>query len=282
MRYIYIIFLSVILLSCDKEESLEADLKVDPRVETFDTLSSDYSLKVISKYYYDYDKFLILDADTTDYFYNINTSNSSYSIGSYDLTESDRKDRVDLFKEFFLDRYPEEFIKNAFPLKFIIADSINFVIQGMSIPQSTYASTFCFAVKHVDLSEISAEEKQSVYLEYQLSLLKCIGMVPGRFVLSSSFYSYNGDLYGKMWGNPLSIEELYEKGFVKDMTNRPGFYSMYPTMEEDFESWIEFLFVKPETEIQDIISQYDFMKLKYDLLVKAFTDHGVDYKDLKI
>ena len=48
---------------------------------------------------------------------------------------------------------------------------------------------------------------------------------------------------------------------------------------EDVGTWIRFLIETPDDEILEIINTYEAMRTKYEILVKALEQVGIDYKN---
>lgn len=273
MNKLMIFLLVALTVSCSKEEEINAALGKNKRV--YDVNSSDPVVKYVSQFYYDYDKELLVDADSTDWLYNFQKKNA-VKISAPDQNATVIMRGIKIVEELFLNSYPKETIKKRFPHNIIIADTIKvdgFWASDPPVDVNKFASRGYIAIRVGDKNKVFSEsEKIALSAEVHRSFLLEYFVVHRFSELDLvDFYKLGTPYYGKDKPSGGTIELLYQQGFVK-WGQGESWNNKYSTKLEHVKLWIEFLLTKPKEELDAIINQYPAMKINHDAMMKSLQD----------
>lgn len=268
-----VLFGMFLLAGCFDEEDIHVDLEHGSRV--YDSTSSDPVQKYLAEFYFDYGKEIILDPEVADYVYNFQNKNDVELVA---LNKEEWAQALDMVRELFLDSYSVKTKKDFFPVNLIIVDSIK-DFSGLSPVMRDMFSSRNFAAFVMDEKkcEMTEEEKEDYSLQMHMAYLSEFCVNNERLLLKEAFYNVSAALYGLQDAFP-TIEEAYEVGFVQVVQG--GWWYPCPSKLEDVEQWIEFLLTTPQEEINEIVEKYDAMRIKYQELLTALKEMGIDYANL--
>lgn len=275
----YILLIMIIcgwyLGGCEKEDAIHVGLEYYGR--EYDSASSDPVLKYISLYYYKYGKTIILDPDTADYVFNFQSKNKLRIVA---MEEARWEKSLEIVKELFLNPYSSKTIKDYFPFNLIIADSIWYT-GGLNPAIKEFYSSVNFVAFALDKRKVvlSEDQKYDLSLKMHLTYLSSFCVDNGRWSgLPDAFYKVCEKNYSATDKVFATLEEAYAAGFTKII--KGGSWYPCPSKSEDLQLWVEFMLKTPEDEMTEIVNTYDAMKIKYNAIVEAFTEMGIDYKSL--
>ena len=288
--------ISAVLTGCFEEETIYAELGQNKR--TYDTTSSDPVLKIVSQYYYDFNKYLIVDPDSSDYLYNFQWKNEIWmQMPAQD--ETHLLAGIEFFEEMFANSFTDEFKKDVFPLYIFLTDSIaktNGVYWepvNMYIQPNQFYIAFSISEQMLNMTE---EEKQELSFDWLMDFLvnycskKGVGLE-----LPEEFYTTSEEYYGRHKSTIeeegiLPPEEWYERGFlsVQDQDSYEDFwdeclyyYTDFPSYREtDLSMFITAICTMDEEELMQIVNNYPKVKTRYELLNQAFQNIGIDYRNM--
>lgn len=291
VRHMWIGIALLAFWQCGREEDITAELVPYRRLQDYDVNSPDTVIRFVSRYYDTYGRVFITDPDSTDYLYNFEVKNPVF-IAKPEQSEAHLLYGISCMKEFFLDFYPEKFIREHFPFSLMISDSI-VVLGGMSPKTVDMYVSRNFVALNVGRKnrDYTFEEKKHLSLSLHIAFLVDILYRYGGWDLSA-FFAPGEKLYATQTGDwdhqkKLKPEELYSAGFFYDQawTNA---YTEFVSKTQDLTDWLSFILGYKEDEyskipdnVEEWIARYPVMKQKYDALAEAIRKYvGVNYKDL--
>lgn len=267
-----LIFISIFLFaifSCDYEEDHYNGnlLKMEYNL----TKGVDGSFqRVIYDFYNKYGSVILTDVTEADYKYNFADTNK-IEIINCSGDEKNLRNAYNIFKEIFLDRYSDEFLKENLTFNIIFCEEI---IKGSS-KLDYYVSSNFIAVANVDskLLEITEEEKEqrkyNLHIDYWNIYM---GTYSAKFQVDFRFYQFSENFYNddrSGWFDPAyTYEEWYEAGFL------PNAYERYymPNQKKDFDSYLSFMLTNRKEDCQELFETYDLIRKKFDYIYNIFEE----------
>lgn len=279
-QFIIISLFCTVFYNCYEEDNIVAEKRSNKREHMYDTNSSDKIIKFVSQYYYNYDRFFITDADSSDYLYNFMEKNDAMKVTPPVQDAEHLWKGIEMVKTLLLDSYSKQFIHDHFPYSIILTDHIYHPTFEEDVDY--LAGRYFCMINVQDINTMSVEEKIYATAKLHETIWLYIGLYDEFIKLPAEFYKYGEGLYGEFAINiPLETEEdFYKVGFPL-LPLYWGAAYRFPTKEEDIGYWISFLVRTPEEKIQEIVKKYDAIRIRYNHLTIALEKAGIDYKKLK-
>lgn len=295
--------------SCSNDEDkIVAELVPYKRMSMYDVNSTDPNIKYISQYFANYDRVLITDVDSSDYWFNyINSYKTILKI--MPPAKENISKGIQMLDELLIKWYNQDFIRKHFPYSLILSDAINTYRGDNPVFTNIYVGSYFIATKVQDITQMTDEEKAKLANDLNSSLWIYINDYNPFLKIAPIFYSFGQQYYSKSiynfnpeatewfdnanWatnGDRTFYNKLYSSGFIKPLTleytkDAQGKINgirrvIFPSQKQDQLSWILYLLNTPDSEVQAFVNSNPSLKTKYDCLVKAFTDAGIDYKQI--
>lgn len=287
LNYILVGFISLLCWQCNDEDALNAELGSYRR--TYDVNSPDTVVRFVSQYYNKYGRVFITDPDSSDYMYNFQYKNSFY-MGMPEQTTEHLLYGISMMKELFLDAYTDECIKNHFPFSLIISDSIKqtdfpYNQKDFYIARNYIALNVGNFTKDYDFKQLSDLSFQ-LHIGFITTLLyqhqNCLDL--------ATFFAHGEKLYNTRTTDIWPEEKIWAAGFLYDQESHGGWfgsdYSSFSNQKQDLEDYLSFLlgyrkkYSKIPTNVEELLATYPVIKQKYDALIQALKEVGIDYKKL--
>lgn len=298
--------------SCSNDgDKIVAELIPYKRVSMYDVNSSDPNVKYISQYFVNYDRVLITDVDSSDYWFNFSSSYKGYLLIA-PPSEDNISKGIQMLDELLIKWYNPDFIKKHFPYSLILSDTITTFKNGNYTNPSNvniYVGSYFIASKVQDINLMNDSEKSKLANELHTNLWSYINDYNPFLKIAPVFYSFGQPYYDKSvynfhpeaaewfdnpnWatnGDRTFYNKLYSAGFIKPKIleytkdaqgNINGIKKVvFLSQKQDQLSWILYLLNTPDDEVQAFVNSNPALKTKYDCLVKAFTDAGIDYRQM--
>lgn len=303
IKYTTLLLASLMLGGCSSsEDQIVVDAIPYKRLSTYDVNSPDPSIKFISQYYERTGKIFITDPEPSDYLFNF--SSSYQSIVTIKKPEPEHVEKgIKMVNDLLLKHYQTEFIKKYFPRLLIIGDSLTTANTYGSFvnPADSYNGSYFLMFKVQDIDTMSVDQKRALSNKFTQAFwtnlfdTKEFIKIPAAFFESGlpyyEKYFYTSDwMVGVPWkpeNRDLAMKKAYSLGFVNcSITyrkDRDGNILQISTVRIynqtfDVRDWIIFLINTPDVQLQELLTKYPALKNKYDILVKALTDAGLNYR----
>lgn len=253
------------------------------------------------QFYQKYQTIVITNPTEADYRFNF-TSNNGIKITAPEQSKEVIDEGVDFLQRVLLDLYSDDFLKKNLPFSILLAEEVRMDSYGETTILNCHASSSFIALGNVNsaLKNMSEEDFLTVKADVNASFwAKYMSQVRGLFTIPDSFYEaseevepgiynwfylgydatpYNTDFYhyGLISYDP-------ENSFVDEEDPDFPWYSLYaPSKTTDLSQWMNFVFLKTPTEIQEICDKYPVMKKKYDIIREAMLENGFDLSKLEL
>ena len=279
MKHIYLLSLIIasLLFSCDDEDNLYVELEKGKYY--IDENPKGEVQKYIYDFYKKYNSIILTNPDTSDYRYNFTSINRilieppvKKNIYKEELTDEENQllmKGFDFIKEVFFDLYNDEFKKDFFPTTIQLGNIIKKWEENSTdtIKIPAYSSYNFIAISGINknLSTMSAKEKMAykakINTEFWYSYLV---MGVNKLNIPNSFYEvskeyYNSEEIDSDWEG--DWEKSYNNGFVIGT-----YWGYYPLEKQDIISYFEFIFKTNKNDLDNMLSKYPKIKLKYEIL----------------
>ncbi len=294
-KYILLFALAGMLLSgCYNEDAIYAEEGSYRRA--YDTTSTDPVFKFVSRYYYDYGKLLITDPDSADYLFNFQTKHQ-LSLTAPEQSQEHLVAALDFFKKMFLNGYSEKIIKDYFPYKILLADTVRYTGNSNDY-RNIYLTEFhiSFLVNDEMLNKSEAD-KIALSREWNYKFLAEYMAKYKGWKVDDDFYLYSTDdgyykNFKYITDEEWTEENFWELGYASGQVYEE--YGQKPDGSWDFvkvgyqfvasragylEDFIEFLYSSSEETIAKACKHEKFKKA-YDVLVAALNGIGIDYRNI--
>lgn len=290
-RYFLIsmVFGLVLLAGCQKEDSLNAALD-KPRyiLQPGDNATDQF----IYQFYQDYGTYILYNYDSLDYQWNLTRI--------MDLEFVIQKDKelvlkgIQTMKKVWIDFYPADFVKQFFPYKIILADTIwdssSSIIPRHDACCFSAINYVAFGRVHEDVDAISSD-----------SLKTISGVVNGifwgqylakynRVSIPQQLYQVSGDeYYNENLQNYRTPEEIENNvrldprkyGFLEEVYDGLDETVKTPTYEEDVEMFVRYITSHTEEEMIVLMNGFPKLQDKYHILKVFILDtYGVDIQSI--
>lgn len=302
-------FALLVIWSCSSDEDkIVAELKPYKRINMYDVNSTDPNIKYISQYFAKYDRVLITDVDSSDYWFNYVSSYKTI-VKIVPPAKENISKGIQMLDELLIKWYDQDFIKKHFPYSLILSDEINTYKNGNPVATNIYTGTYFIATKVQDINLMNDSEKAKLANELTTNLWTYINDSNPFLKIAPAFYTFGLPYYNKSVysNNPEAAEwfdnpnwaingdrtfynKLYSSGFIKPTTleytkdahgNINGIRKViFPSQKLDQLTWTLYLLNTPDSEVQTFVNSNPALKTKYDCLVKAFNDAGIDYRQI--
>lgn len=291
---LFALFISILLPGCYNEDAIHAEEDTYKRV--YDTTSTDPVFKFVSQYYYKYGKLFIMDPDSSDYLFNFQTKHL-LSLTAPEQSQEHLSEALDFLKKMFLNGYDEKIIKDYFPYKILLADTIRYTGNSNDY-RNIYLTEFhiSFLVNEEMLNKSEAD-KIALSREWNYKFLAEYMAKYKGWNVNDDFYLYStDDEYLKNFKYETS-EEWTEENFWKLGYASGKIYEKYGQKPDGswgmvkvgyqfaaskagyLEDYIDFLYSSSEETLARALKHEKFKKA-YDVLVAALKEVGIDYKNI--
>lgn len=291
---LFALFAGMLLSGCYNEDAIYAEEGSYRRA--YDTTSTDPVFKFVSRYYYDYGKLLITDPDSADYLFNFQTKHL-LSLTAPEQSQEHLAAALDFFKKMFLNGYSEKIIKDYFPYKILLADTVRFTGNSNDY-RDIYLTEFhiSFLVNEEMLNKSEAD-KIALSREWNYKFLAEYMAKYKGWKVDEDFYLYStDDEYYKNFSYETSEEwtedNFWELGYASGQVyekygQKPDGswgmvkvgYQFAASRAGYLEDYIEFLYSSSEETIAKACKHEKFKKA-YDVLVTALNGIGIDYRNI--
>lgn len=287
-------FAGMLLSGCYNEDAIYAEEGSYRRA--YDTTSTDPVFKFVSRYYYDYGKLLITDPDSADYLFNFQTKHL-LSLTAPEQSQEHLAAALDFFKKMFLNGYSEKIIKDYFPYKILLADTVRYTGNSNDY-RNIYLTEFhiSFLVNDEMLNKSEAD-KIALSREWNYKFLAEYMAKYKGWKVDDDFYLYSTDdgyykNFKYITDEEWTEENFWELGYASGQVYEE--YGQKPDGSWDFvkvgyqfvasragylEDFIEFLYSSSEETIAKACKHEKFKKA-YDVLVAALNGIGIDYRNI--
>jgi len=276
ITYTLLTFLLIAIVGCNKEESitpLGGDDKYIPQPSETSWGS------IIFDLYEDHGVSFIYDFDRTIYDWDMaSNANKSHTL-TYVQDESQLTDRLNFLTDEWLSAYPDDFIKEKFPYRVLMVDSIVQKSEVSMIPDAHFLSTA--GLNYVAIARMGdafeTVDQQALLNSVNTSLLADYLFAKGFLTMPDAFFLVSGiDLYGAATGGSWGDTSVfYKNGFFPTYDHWGFLSSKFPSQDEDIHSFVEFYVSTPEDEVDTAIGLYPKMKEKYDILDAYLKSFGI-------
>lgn len=309
--------LSALLWSCEtNEDPIKVDAVPYKREAMYDTLSADPTLKYISTYYYRYDKILITDPDSSDYWYNFSSSYKT-TVGITMPTTANAAATVKTLDELLIKWYTADFIRKHFPKSILIGDNVftytNSTTSTTKVPVDMYSGAYFLLIKSMNVDTMSVATKKIVAQKLNNILWSNIVKFRPFMTIENKFFETgNSNTVAKYESTQTSNEwtggktydpaefqtnkTMYQYGFVTCKREYGTYFGkpyiskvILPSQADDLSSWFTFILTTSDADIQALKTKYalngttanpTIFEIKFNILAKAFSDAGLDYRTL--
>lgn len=278
-QLIFIILFCISFYNCYKEDDIVTEELAYKREQMYDTNSSNKVIQFVSRYYYQYDRFFITDPDSSDYLYNFGSKNEDLQITPPEQDDEHIWKGIEMVKTLLLNAYSKEFIHDHFPYSLILTDETLEPI--FELPEDFYVGRYFCMIRIQDLNDMDSEEKAYISSKLHEMIWLYIGLYDEFIKLPAEFYKFGEEYYSfNDFSHLWSEDQLYKLGFAKNKLADLE-VTWLPSKGEDIGTWIGFLLQTPEDKLQEILNTYEPMRIKYNYLVAALKNAGIDYQKLK-
>ncbi len=291
IKYFSIVIILVLLITgCYKHDEISSELG-EPVLEPKDN-PNDPVDHFIYDFYKNYGVFIQYDYDTVDYQWDMRSRN----LNTYPLQKDKEiiKDGLEYLDKIFFSQYSDEFKKNHFPVKILLADSINIVWSGENILDriSNYGlSNIAVGRIREGIAELDSDSlnilKGSINADFWAGYL----FSHDKYNLPYTFFKISEDYYGQ---NLYNLEENEDVAGPDIDMKSYGFWANYNSPEKDPEnSWfapdtqidiwqfINMITSHTKDEMDQLMSGYNKMKDKYNYIIDYTKEHfGVDLQEI--
>lgn len=301
-KFILLISLLAGLSSCYNEDALSIPAQPDKYGVLTDD-PSDPTRHFIYEFYQKYETVIITNPTEADYKFNF-TSDNGIKITAPEQEQGVVDEGIDFLQEVLLDLYPDDFLKKNLPFSIILAEEVRMDSYGETTVMNCYASGSFIALGNVtaDLKTMTQEEFRKIRADVNATFwARYMSEVRGLFTISDAFYAASEEIQPKIYdwfyfgydATPYNTDFYHyglisydpDRSFVDEDEEDPewSFYSLYaPSRQTDLSQWMNFVFEKTPTEIQQICNQYPVMKKKYDVIREAMLENGFDLSKLEL
>ncbi|WP_294142808.1 hypothetical protein [uncultured Sanguibacteroides sp.] len=188
------------------------------------------------------------------------------------------KNGLALMEKVFFNVYDQDFQKNYFPLKILMAKSIEKMEWGIPTPQAVLTGLSYIAIGNIapGVESLSRDEirdiREKVNAEFWLSYL-----VKGGFIhVPESFYEVSKQYYQEY------LDRLPENEGVEEVdVKKYGFWKkddyaswavLAPDRDLDFKDFMGVITTTPYDELKPILDKYGKLKDKYTILANTFKE----------
>lgn len=299
-KIILLISLIAGISSCYQEDALNVPDQADKYGVLEDT-PADPTRHFIYQFYQQYETVIITNPTEADYKFNF-TSDNGIKITSPEQSEEVINAGIDFLKKSLLNLYPDNFLKKNLPFSIILAEQVQMDAWGETTILNSYASDNFIAVSNITSALKTMSQKDFIKIRADINAsfwAKYMSEVRGVFTIPDTFYKesetiepdiYSGYFY-LGYQSPAETD-FYHYGLISYNTDSSyideedpdfPFYSLYaPTKEMDLLQWMNFVFEKPQEELQEIFDDYPIMKKKYDIIKEAMLVNGFDLSQLEL
>ena len=291
---LFALLAGVLLPGCWNEDAIHVDEGSYKRA--YDTTSVDPVFKFASQYYYKYGKLLITDPDSSDYLFNFQTKHQLL-LRAPEQSRMHLSEALDFFRKMFLNGYSDEMIKNYFPYKILLADTVCYTGSGKDYRNIFLTEYHVSFLVNEEMLKKSEEEKSTLSREWNYKFLAEYMAKYKGWKVDEDFYLYPTDgLFYKnfkyLTDEEWTEENFWELGYAsgkiyESYAQKPeggwGFikvgYQFAASKAGYLESFIRFLYSNPEETIARACKHAKFKKA-YDVLVAALEEMGIDYRKI--
>lgn len=279
INYKYLVILGILLAftlsGCYDEDNITSELGVD-NLKPVD--SNDPVDHYIYEFYNKYGTYINYTYDTLDYQWDFSSIRDDIF-----YTEQEDKDillkGIQFMEKVFVDLYPEEFRKKFFPLKILLAKSID--EDGYYGEDNKYSD---FSTPFIALGRIKEGIENTTDEEIKITKSKLnydfwhgYLMANGKLTIPDAFYKISSEFHSQnirlmVTTSDIDPDEVdpHDFGFFFNRQRKPytgGKYYWAPSREEDVEQFFEMILTHTKTELDEIMSDSQRLQDKYTILI---------------
>ena len=283
-RYLLYISITFFFSSCYQEEDITGEQGI-PKYKVED--SSDPTDHFIYGFYQKYNSFILYKYENVDYMWNMS------SILPVNLVRQTERtclnEGVQFMERAFFKYYADQFKKDYFPFKILMADSVQVVKSGTLYPNEPATAGISFMSIGNIREGISGISKDSlIYLRGEINAVYWANALydNDRITLPEAFWNISEDYYGINLKNLDENEniaapdiDVKKYGFWEQSPEsvNPKYYCMAPKQTLDLYQFIKMMTTHTQAEMEALIAPYSKLKDKYYLLVNRLKNvYGVD------
>ena len=196
---------------------------------------------------------------------------------------------IQFIKKAFFNYYGDQFKKNHFPFKILMADSVQVVKTGTLYPNEPAAAGLSFlGIGNIreGISQISKDSLVCLRGEIHATFWANAMYDNERLQLPEAFWNISADYYGKNLKNEPENEDIpapdidvKKYGFWEQAPEsvNPKYYCMAPKETLDVYQFIRMITTHTQEEMEALIAPYSKLKDKYYILINQLKEfYGVD------
>ncbi|TAJ14434.1 hypothetical protein DMA11_05315 [Marinilabiliaceae bacterium JC017] len=276
-KLLYVFATLLILIGCNKEEAITPKGGEDKYIPKF---SDTEWGGMIYQLYKDYGVSFVYEFERTIYDWDMVSDTKEKDTLKYVQNETVLPTRITFLKEQWLSSYTDKFIKEKFPYRVLLVDSLTRITKVSTTDFLSMAG-----LNHVTITRMGdsfeATDKKALLNSVNTSLLADYLFAKGFLVMPEAFYMVSGiELYGTPTNNPSGDPSVfYNNGFFpiyNSWNNYKYLSGKYPTKEEDVHAFVEFYVSTPADEVEAAIGMYPKMMEKYEILHAYLQPLGVN------
>ncbi|MEG2341116.1 MAG: hypothetical protein RSB69_10260 [Odoribacter sp.] len=272
-----------LLIACYQDEKINPET-IKPKYEVKD--SHEPVDHYIYEFYQKHGIFILYDYQDADYKWNISSLMEGYFVKQTDKTIL--KEGLDFIERSCFKYYDDKFLKNYFPFKILMADSIQqMVTSQLQRDQSSLSGVSYLAIGKIR-SGISTINKDSLnYLKGEIQATLWTGLVDNEIIelpdtywaISDIFYTVNLknlDENEKINFDKIDVKKygFWERDKAKDSGKR---YCMAPNRSLDITQFINMITTHTKAEMTALMKSSNKLKDKYNLLTSHVKSvYGID------
>ncbi|MFA6759369.1 MAG: hypothetical protein WCR61_08650 [Bacteroidales bacterium] len=279
MKYIKIttiLFLTILLTSCYKEDKIESELgKPHHQIEFKDNPVDKY----IYEMYTNTGVAILYNFSELDYKWNL----GSNSLSNFKLNlQEDRdilNDGIKYLEKVLIGNYNTDFKKKHFPLNILLCDSLTVIDRSNSDPILTGRNYIAIGQINSNLKSKTAKELTELKGIINGELWGYTIYLNGLMTFPADFFAPCEDLYGYKIGSKSENPNFDSKtfGFWERDESTSSATHMAPRKEGDISQFIEMITSHSKEELMPKMEGYPILYNKYIILTNYFkSEYGLD------
>lgn len=270
----------------------------DSDLGTIELPGTDYALpqggnaaadQAIMSLYEKYGTYFLYDFTEKDFQWSlVNTSTLGDNVYRYDpIAADDVPDFLEVIQKAWLGNYSEAFLKEAMPFKVLLTERVqrqeevfdwstwDYIVSWVDIPGRSITNQTALTNPGKAWGEMSASQKLNLK-QYWNALFLQYCVESGSITIPDDFYALSDYTQSLRWE---SASTARDAGFVYDpMSDTEWATEAYSlSKSSDVNAYIAQLVYRTDSEWEDDLT-HDYVRRKYDILVQALTDAGIDIK----
>lgn len=286
---IYTCTAAIMLVACAGNDSDLGKIEVPGTDYTLPQGGNTEADKTIVGLYEKYGTYFLYDFTEKDFLWTlVNTSTLGDNIYRFDpIDAGDVTPFLGVIQNAWLCNYSESFLKEAMPFKVFLTEHVqrqesvfdwsawDYILSWVDIPGRSLSNQIALTNPGKAWSEMTATEKLSLKQYWNAMFLQyCVES--GSITIPDDFYALSDYTKSLAWESASTVRDA---GFIYDPMSDTEWASDSYTLSKstDLNAYIAQLVYRTDSEWDDDLT-HDCVKRKYNILVQAFTDAGIDIR----